>query len=421
MKKDYTKREAFYAPYKETFFADFADLEYALYDVMVLSKEKIDEIRFASQMLWGIFCKVAQQLPHLSKEQLLALGIREEMLPYISLNYLQEMAVLARFDFICTEDGRIKCIELNGDTPFLVQETFEMNEKLCAEFGVVNPNNTQQFIKGMSRALFDAMHYLHKTGTPKVVITGKEADDDFEEYCQVKAIQRLLPFEVEYVSIKELIIFTEGPQRGLYTPAMEKIDVLYRPAHPIEFLMDDVAEDGDRIGLHLLDLVRDRELAIINAPSAYLLQTKILLWLIWDRRNDDQLFTKHEQGAIRRYMLPTFLTDQPFKQAGRAFVKKPVFSREGNTVEIFSADGEVTVASPNRHYTDNLYLYQEFVSMPAIDIRLRGGMHKKKWLIGSFIADGQACGLACRVGNDITEWDSHWLAVGYKGESHSFG
>ena len=59
MGKDYTQREAFYAPYKETFFADFIDLEYALYDVMVLPKEKIDEIRFASQLLWGIFCTVA--------------------------------------------------------------------------------------------------------------------------------------------------------------------------------------------------------------------------------------------------------------------------------------------------------------------------------------------------------------------------
>jgi len=413
MERDYTQREAFYAPYKETFFADFIDFEYALYDVMVLPKEKIDEIRFASQMLWGIFCKVAQQLPHLSKEQLLALGIREEMLPYISLNYLQEMAVLARFDFICTADGRIKCIELNGDTPFLVQETFEMNDKLCTEFGVNNPNNTQQFIKGMSQALFHAMHYLNKTSTPKVVITGKEAGDDFEEHCQVKYIQRVLPFEVEYVPIKELIIFKDGPQRGLYTPSMERIDVLYRPAHPIEFLIDDVAKDGDRIGLQLLDLVRDRELAIINAPAAYVLQSKILLWLIWERRNDEVLFTKHERGAIKRYMLPTFLSDKPFKQAGRAFVKKPVYSREGNTIEIFDAAGEVKVASPNRHYTDNLYLYQEFVKMPEIDIRLKDGTYRKKWLVGSFIVDGKACGLACRVGNDITEWDSHWLAIGY--------
>lgn len=416
MRRNYTKRGTFYAPYKDTFFADFPDLEYALYDALVIPKEKIEEIRFASQMLWGIFERVAKQLPNLPREQLLVLGIREEMLPYISLDYLQQMAVLARFDFICTEDGRIKCIELNGDTPFLVQETFEMNEKLCGEFGVENPNDTQQFIKAMSQALFHAVHYINKTGTPKVVITGKEAEDDFEEYCQVKYIQSVLPFEVEYVPIKELIIFTEGEMRGLYTPALEKIDVLYRPAHPIEFLLDDVAEDEDRIGLHLLDLVKERELAIINAPSAYLMQTKILLWLIWDRRNDDMLFTKREQAVIKRYMLPTFLTEQPFKQAERPFVKKPVFSREGNTVEIFRPDGSVAAASPNRHYTDNLYLYQEFVQMPEIDIQLKEGLFKKKWLVGSFIAGGKACGLACRVGNEITEWDSHWLAIGYEKE-----
>ncbi|MCH7323828.1 glutathionylspermidine synthase family protein [Solibacillus sp. MA9] len=413
MKRDYSKRQAFYAPYKDSFFADFVDLEYALYDVMVLPEKKIEEIRFASQMLWGFFCKIARVIPTLPKEQLLALGFRKEMLAYLNLDYLEHMAVLARFDFICTDDGRIKCIELNGDTPFLVQETFEMNEKLCAEFGVKNPNDTKQFIKGMSQALFQAMQYLNKTTTPKVVITGKEAVDDIEEHCQVKFMQRVLPFDVEYVPIKELII-NNGSQRGLYTANMERIDILYRPAHPIEFLLDDVAEDGDRIGLQLLDLVRYKELAIINAPAAYLLQSKILLWLIWERRNDETLFTKHERGAIKRYMLPTFLSDAPFLDAGRAFVKKPVFSREGNTVEIFDVLGNMQMASPNRHYTDNLYLYQEFVEMPNLTIRLQDGEHMKKWLIGSFMVDGNACGLACRVGNAITEWDSHWLAVGSK-------
>ena len=414
MNIDYNKRAAFYAPYSDRFFADFVDLEYALYDVMVLPEKKIEEIHFASQMLWGIFCKIARLLPELPKEQQLALGLREEMLPYLDLDYLNQMAVLARFDFICTDDGRIKCIELNGDTPFLVQETFEMNEKLCAEFGVNNPNDTQQFVKGMSQALFQAMEYIQQPDKPKVVITGKTAADDIEEHCQVKFIQRSLPFEVEYVPIKELIIVSDGIKRGLYTPAMERIDILYRPAHPIEFLLDDVADDGDCIGLQLLDLVRDQELAIINAPAAYGLQSKILLWLIWERRNDDSLFTKHERGAIKRYMLPTFLSDSPFLEAGRAFVKKPVFSREGNTVEIFDAHGDMQMASPNRHYTDNLYLYQEFTEMPDVTIRLKGGEHMKKWLIGSFMVDGKACGLACRVGNEITEWDSHWMAVGVK-------
>lgn len=405
------QRAAFYAPFQHTFFADFPDLEYALYDVKVLPQEMIEEIKFASQALWGIFHKVARQFSSLSKRQLLALGIREEMHPYIGLDYLQQMASIARFDFICTERG-IKCIELNGDTPFLVQETFEINAHLCAAFHVKNPNDAQHFEKAMSQALFEALHYIEKTDKPTVVITGKTADEDIEEHCQVRYMQRALPFDVTYVPIRELRIISEGPARGLYMPNGERVDVLFRPAHPIEFLIDDVAEDGERIGLALLELVKDRQLAIINAPSAYVLQSKILLWLIWERRKDDTLFTKKEQQWITRYMLPTYLSPEPFVRAGRAYVKKPVFSREGNTIEIVK-EGMV-MTSQHRHYTDNLYLYQDYVEMPNITVQLGDEHIEKKWLIGSFIVGGQACGLACRVGNAITEWDSHWLAIGYK-------
>lgn len=89
---------------------------------------------------------------------------------------------------------------------------------------------------------------------------------------------------------------------------MEKIDILYRPAHPVEFLIDDVSSDGDRIGLQLLELVKDGQLAIINAPAAYTLQSKILLWLIWERKNDPFLFNAEERAAIQKYMLPTRTT-----------------------------------------------------------------------------------------------------------------
>lgn len=32
--------------------------------------------------------------------------------------------------------------------------------------------------------------------------------------------------------------------------------------------------------------------------------------------------------------------------------------------------------------------------MPSIEIPLKGGTAEKKWLIGSFIADNEACGLS---------------------------
>jgi len=175
-----------------------------------------------------------------------------------------------------------------------------------------------------------------------------------------------------------------------------------------------VAADGDRIGLHLLELVKKRQLAIINPPAAYVLQSKILLWLIWERRNDPLLFTSEERAAILQYMLPTYLTAEPFIRDDVPYVKKPVYSREGNTVEIYAGSGRRVNASTSKHYVDNLFIYQQYVEMPSITVQLKEGYHAKKWLIGSFVADNRACGLSCRVGNQITEWDSHWLAVGYK-------
>ncbi len=270
------QRLKFYSQFPN-FFSDFEDLEYALYDVMELQKEKIDEIYYATKMLWQIFLKVGKQFKHLTDEQLFALGIRSEMMPYIELDYLQQQSILARFDFICTEEGDIKCLELNGETPFLVQETFEMNEQLCQHFQLENPNDVAALQKTLSGALFAAMHYLHDVKKPKIVITGKTAEEDFEEYCQVNFLKTCVPFDIEYVPIQKLIIFskdTPSVMRGLYTPSMEKIDILYRPAHPVEFLIDDIASDGERIGLQLLELVKDRKLAIINAPAAMFFSPK---------------------------------------------------------------------------------------------------------------------------------------------------
>lgn len=413
------QRKNFYNQYPH-FFSDIEDLEYALFDIMKLPMEKVGELYYATNILWQIFNKVSKQFKHLEPEQLIALGIREEMIPYLHLDYLQQQSVLARFDFICTENGDIKAIELNGDTPFLITEAFEMNQHLCNQFELENPNQVKTLIKSLSQALFSSIQYLNKPADEsiKIVITGKEIDEDYEENVHIQFLKKSLPFNIEFVPISSLIIFgndTDEAKRGLYTPNMERIDVLYRPAHPLEFLIDDISEDGEgtRIGLDLLELVKDRQLAIINSPAAYTLQSKILLWLIWERREDPLVFNLEERAAIEKYMLPTYMSPDTFIDNGLGYVKKPVYSREGNTIEIFKADGQQIATSQYTHYTDNLYVYQQYIPMPKIDITLRDGQHQKKWLIGSFVADGQACGLACRVGNDITEWDSHWLAIGY--------
>lgn len=48
------QRQAFYSKFPD-FFPDFEDLEYALYDVLELPKQQIDQLYYATQILWRIF------------------------------------------------------------------------------------------------------------------------------------------------------------------------------------------------------------------------------------------------------------------------------------------------------------------------------------------------------------------------------
>src|SRR5690606_2806103 len=143
--------------------------------------------------------KMYRMVKELEQNDLLRLGFHEEILSYIHLNYLNQPSILSRFDFVCTDDGKIKMLELNADTPFLLTETFEMNEALCKEFGKENPNNTRPLTRSLLNALEKSLEYIQKDKqqNPKVVITGMQEDEDIEEYCNVHLIKKMIPFEIE--------------------------------------------------------------------------------------------------------------------------------------------------------------------------------------------------------------------------------
>ena len=89
--------------------------------------------------------------------------------------------------------------------------------------------------------------------------------------------------------------------RGLYDDKGEKIDVLYRQTYPIEHLiLDEDPVSKERVGQLLMKLVKEKELAIINPPSAFLLQSKAIMALIWGLHEEEHPFyTEEEHHWIR--------------------------------------------------------------------------------------------------------------------------
>jgi glutathionylspermidine synthase len=112
--------------------------------------------------------------------------------------------------------------------------------------------------------------------------------------------------------------------------------------------------------------------------------------------------------------LPTFFEPDYFLQANLAFVKKPSFGREGDTVEIFSETGELRLKNVQQNYTDYVPVYQKYVELPSISFMSAKGKQTGNLLIGSFLLNGRAAAFGFRVGERITNNLSYYLPVGLK-------
>lgn len=400
------ERKQFYATIPN-YWHDLYDMEYSLYQVLPLSEDVINEIRFATEKLGKLFFKTARLLRHVDDDTLLSIGFQKETLSYIRLKTMQLDTVISRMDFVWTNEG-LKLLEINSDTPTFIKECFEVNDLVCDHFAKNSPNINMKFhlTHSMMKAIEDSMKYLNNPN-PYVVFTSH--NDHIEDWETTKYLQSLLPYPSHITPLSKLQIDTEG----VYDEDGNKIDILYRQTYPIEHLIFDADPiTGEKVGQKLLRLIEEKKVAIINPPSAFLLQSKGVQSVIWGlmESNDTHFFNEEEKEWIKRYMLPTYLEKDPFIQKEK-YVQKPCFGREGDTVVIFEKDATTLDLNPLQTYKEEQMIYQKYVDLPKTTLETEKGMLDLHLLIGSFFIGGKASAIGIRAGGQITGNDSYFLPV----------
>lgn len=399
------KRQQFYRHIKD-FWADLYGEEYALYDISILDSDQVADIRVISERIGAIFFKMGSLLRKVPDETLLEMGFSQETLAFIRLKTLPVESVISRLDLIPTGDS-YKCIEINADTPTFIKELFCINGMICKEFGMKNPNDGMELL--LRIAVTDSIKKSTNKSFPHIVFTAHK--DHIEDYETVLYLQQSVQ-PSKFTPLHQLHI-QKGV--GLFDEEGKKIDVLYRQTFPIENLIQDKDQDGNPIGLWLLELVEQKKLAIINPPSAFLLQNKAVQAVIWGLHEEQHpFFTEQEHQWIDDYFLPTYLEADPFLQKGIPYVKKPVFGREGDTVEIFNEYGELIDADKQQSYLDYIPVYQQYIEHPTITFNSEKGKQEGKLLVGSFLLNGKAGAIGYRTGGNITNNLSYYLPVGLK-------
>ncbi|KZZ83934.1 glutathionylspermidine synthase family protein [Bacillus sp. SJS] len=401
------KRQNFYQTIPN-FWHDLFGEPYALYDIKTMFRNEAQQIREVTERIAAIYDKTAPLLRSLPDESMLELGFPEESVPFLRLNPLQNEGVIRRVDLVQTSSGW-KHFELNADTPTFIYELFHVNGLAARHFGLVDPNEGCE--GSLQNAIRQAVRELwNQDRAPKVVFTA-HADHE-EDWHTAAYLGRLFGYPHEIVPIHELQL-KEGD--GIYTPAGVKIDVLYRQTYPIEHLVNDRSEDGTAIGIQLLKLVKDGRLAILNPLSSFLLQSKAVQALIWGlHENGHSYYSDTEHEWIGQHFLPTYLEKEPFIQKGKAFVEKPAFGREGDTITVFGSDGAPLAENTLKTYSESLKVYQEYQELPTAAIETPYGKDQAHLLVGSFVIGKKAQAFGIRAGSAITGNEAYFLPAGIR-------
>lgn len=404
-------RERIYGPLREGFWDCLYGKEYALAAAYPVTEAWVTAVREAAVRIARIFAKTAALLRRAPDEVLAQLGLPPQTFRVVRRKPLSADAVICRLDLAVTDSG-IKLLELNADTPTFIKELFFVNGRVAHAFGLEDPNKglEEHLQRAVRTAVAESCAVLGVEPDEAHVVFTAHADhpEDYHTTLYLKEVSGLV--NASFTPLDELAI--DGS--GLYDHAGRKIDVLYRQTYPLEHLAADVDPDtGAPIGALLLEHVRRKKVALLNPPSAFLLQSKAVQVVVWGLHEaKSPYFTDEEHEWIAQHVLPTYLEPDVLRARGVWYVQKPAFGREGDTVVIFDERGVPIDASPKQSYRASVPVYQQYVPLPRAVVPTASGPEEVSLLVCCFLLYGEASAVGLRAGPPITDDLSYFLPIG---------
>jgi glutathionylspermidine synthase len=313
---------------------------------------------------------------------------------------IEDLSLYMRFDLAMTEEGQIKLLEINGETPLLGAETiyqwnwfvdYKLNQQNSAH---PLPNDASQFNDFWERTAgqwrrIAADYNLEKTGISFLV--DEKLEEDLEMAMQ---LIQILHDEVD-PNIHAQIVYLRGlqdelgqeVQRGIGLDEEghfidhfnERIPVLWK-MYDWADLQNDMENDGTTAVL-----VRQLELGemkILEPLWKQVISNKGAMAMMWER---------FKTSNYRQYLLETYFDRDLSVENTRLqldiHVRKPLLGMEGVGISIESGMGSLEQKA-TLGYGNEGYIIQEYVELPQAL-----GYH---YMIGSWAIDGAASGIILR-------------------------
>ncbi|ARK32681.1 glutathionylspermidine synthase family protein [Halalkalibacter krulwichiae] len=366
-----------------TLYENYEDNQYMSDSLLVVPASLAREVENASRAVNDIFAKAYQEAMK-DRSVIHKTGISVFLWDLLLAENRTAFSYFCRYDFIASANG-LKVIEGNTDTPVGLVEAAVAQQVLCEEHHSTNPN--EKMAGNIKNAWNQIIKDYQIGSTDTLYFTCADWHD--EDKQTVQYLMSLYPQQAKYIPLADIVVEEEDVR----TPEGERIDFLYR-LYPLEFFLEEKSATGELIGERFIVHVLNEKVKIINPPSALFMQSKAILALITEKK--EQWFTRQEQAVIDKYFLPTYETAHGLD----SYVKKPVLGREGGGIQIVS--GGTVLDEDVDYYQDQPVVFQQYFPMPDQTVDTWDGPYTGKLLIGSHVINGEPSGLFFRVGEHIT-------------------
>lgn len=369
--------------------ANLQEEAYWIDQLVLLQWDVYKELIHAAEVLWRIFDKAVRYVKG-NRELYELLSIPEVLwdgLDRLDLGPTGLISRYARFDFTVNQQGVIKLLELNADTPTGYVEASIATPWLCSQMGIQSPNVA---MKELVRTAWESEAPEYAA----CIAYGQHAEDTGTIDALVAHSGRVMTC----VDCLDLWI-DEGVVKVGEKHTITKMFALY----PKEWMGVD---DGGEAFSYAIE---EQFIQLFNPLHAVIMQSKGLQAIIWSLHEENaMMFTADEHEAIEAYMLPTYTTPSLTGD----YVSKSMFGREGGSVELYNTQGELEVKDEVGFDTSVFFkrVYQQRADLPELTFA-----HENKHLLtGLFVLNGIPCGLLGRAGGRITGNASQFVAIGVK-------
>jgi len=318
------------------------------------TKKEIFAIEKATKELFDLCMKAVQYI--LDKHRLDEFAIPPAFHELIRSSWDADAPTLyGRFDLAC-DDGQVKLLEFNADTPTSLLEASVVQWYWLRDFD----KNLDQF-NSIHEHLLDQFKYFKQRGIQRLYFSCAESnDEDYMTVAYLMDCAQQAGLRVEFIDVANI-----GWDGERFLDLKEREIVNCFKLYPWEFMQT------EEFGQHILF----SHTQWFEPAWKMLLSNKAILKVLWE------MFPYHPN------LLPCY--DHPKNM--KAYVKKPFLSREGANVTIIK-DGRLLQATQGEYGYEG-FVYQEYFELPEFS--------GNRPVIGSWIIGDSPAGIGVRETNSL--------------------